>query len=108
MMQCSEEGKEAVLKKIIPPHNPSIIEPAREEGIIEATLYLWRRRARERGLLLPDSDRVPDVWSARDKFNAVRVAKPRCLILSCWWRSRKAHGSWETYTTWTRCGPTWN
>jgi transposase-like protein len=71
IMRYSKERKEAVLKKMMPPHNRSIIELAREEGISEATLYLWRRQAREQGLLLPDSDRVPEGWTARDKFNAV-------------------------------------
>ena len=70
-MQYSKERKEAVLKKMMPPHNRSIDELAREEGISEATLYIWRRKARERGLLLPDSDSTPEGWSARDKFNAV-------------------------------------
>jgi transposase-like protein len=72
IMQYSKERKEAVLKKMMPPHNRSIIElAAREEGISEVTLYIWRRQARERGLLLPDSDSAPEGWSARDKFNAV-------------------------------------
>ena len=57
-MEYSKERKEAVLKKMVPPHNRSIVELAREEGISEATLYMWRRQARERGLLLPDSDSV--------------------------------------------------
>lgn len=70
-MEYSKERKEAVLKKMVPPHNRSIVELAREEGISEATLYMWRRQARERGLLLPDSDSAPEGWSARDKFNAV-------------------------------------
>jgi len=70
-MQYSKERKEAVLKKMMPPHNRSIIDLAKEEGISEATLYLWRRQARERGLLLPDSDTAPEGWSAQDKFNAV-------------------------------------
>jgi len=48
---------------MMPPHNRSIVEPAREEGISEATLYLRRRQAREQGLLLPDSDRVPEGWT---------------------------------------------
>ena len=38
--------------KMMPPHNRSIIELAREVGISEATLYIWRRQACERGLLL--------------------------------------------------------
>ena len=70
-MQYSKERKEAVLKKMMPPHNRSVVALAGEEGISEATLYIWRRQARERGLLLPASDSAPEGWSARDKFNAV-------------------------------------
>jgi transposase-like protein len=64
IMRYSKERKETVLKKMMPPHNRSIVELAKEEGISEATLYLWRRQAREQGLLLPDSDRAPEGWSA--------------------------------------------
>lgn len=35
-MQYSKERKEAVLKKMMPPHTRSIVELAREEGISEA------------------------------------------------------------------------
>ena len=70
-MRYSKERKEAVLRKMMPPQNRSIVELAKEEGIAEATLYNWRREARNRGLLLPDSDVGPEGWSARDKFNAV-------------------------------------
>jgi transposase-like protein len=69
IMRYSKERKEAVLKKMMPPHNRSIIELAREEGIRKAILYLWHRQAREQGLLLPDSDSAPERWSARDKSN---------------------------------------
>ena len=70
-MRYSKERKEAVLKKMMPPHNRSIVDLGRDENISEATLYIWRRQARERGLLLPDGDTAPEGWSARDKFNAV-------------------------------------
>jgi transposase-like protein len=70
-MRYTKERKEAILKKMMPPHNRSINELAKGEGICEATLYNWRREARNRGVLLPDSDRGSQGWSARDKFNAV-------------------------------------
>lgn len=38
-MRYSSERREAVLRKMLPPHNKSIPELAREEGISEATLY---------------------------------------------------------------------
>jgi len=44
---------------------------AAEEGISEATLYNWRRAARDQGRLLPDAATGPEGWSAADKFAAV-------------------------------------
>lgn len=70
-MRYSPERKEAVLRKMMPPHNRSIKQLAQEEGISEATLFNWRKQAREKGLLLPDGDSGPEGWSARDKFAAV-------------------------------------
>jgi transposase-like protein len=70
-MRYSPERKEAVLRKMMPPHNRTIKQLAQEEGISEATLFSWRKQAREKGLLLPDGDSGPEGWSARDKFAAV-------------------------------------
>lgn len=70
-MRYSQERKEAVLKKMVPPHNKSIAELSRKEGISEATLYNWRKEARGKGILMPDSDAGPEGWNARDKFAAV-------------------------------------
>ena len=58
------------------PHNRTIKELAIEEGISEATLYNWRNKARQQGLLLPDSGSGPRGWEARDKFAAVIESAP--------------------------------
>ena len=70
-MRYPSERKEAVLRKMMPPHNRSIRKLSQEEGISEATLFNWRKEARGRGLLLPDGTSGPEGWSARDKFAAV-------------------------------------
>ena len=70
-MRYSPERKESVLRKMMAPHNRPIKQLAQEEGISEATLFNWRKQAREKGLLLPDGDSGPNGWSARDKFAAV-------------------------------------
>ena len=70
-MRYSPERKEAVLCKMMPPHNRTIKDIAQEEGISEATLFNWRKEAREKGLLMPDGESGPEDWSARDKFAAV-------------------------------------
>ncbi len=70
-MKYTEERKEAVLRKLLPPHNRTITSLAEEEGISTATLYNWRKAARQAGRLLPDNSAEPEGWSSRDKFNAV-------------------------------------
>lgn len=70
-MSYPTERKEAVLKKMLPPHNKNIPEIAKEEGISEGTLYNWRKAARAEGRLMPDGDSTPADWSAGDKFAAV-------------------------------------
>ena len=70
-MKYSQERKEVVLRKMMPPHNRSISQLAKEEGISEPTLYNWRNEARRKGFLMPDGDCSPEGWTARDKFAAV-------------------------------------
>ena len=73
-MGYSPERKEAVLKKMLPPHTRTIPQLAQEEGISEATLYSWRKQARGEGRLVPDDSPDPEGWSSHDKFNAVLEA----------------------------------
>ena len=47
-MRYPQERKEAVLKKMLPPHNKTIKELAEENGISDVTLYNWRKTARLR------------------------------------------------------------
>jgi len=56
---------------MLPPNNRSIAALAKEEGISDATLYNWRKQARNKGRLMPDSDNATEGWTSRDKFSAV-------------------------------------
>jgi len=70
-MKYSDERREAILKKLLPPHNRTVEEVAKEEGISAATLYNWRKKARQADRLLPDQSDDPEGWSSQDKFHAV-------------------------------------
>lgn len=70
-MKYSEERRRAVLAKLSPPHNRTVREVAAEEGLSKATVYNWRKQAREHGELYPDAGSDAQGWSARDKFAAV-------------------------------------
>ena len=70
-MKYSPERREAILTKLMAPHNRTVAELAQEEGISEATLYNWRKQARDQGRLLPNQASTPEGWSSAEKFNAV-------------------------------------
>lgn len=71
MKRIAPERKEAILRKMAPPQNVSVAELARQEGISDATLYNWRKQARQRGNVLPSNSRPPEKWSSEDKFRVV-------------------------------------
>jgi transposase-like protein len=47
MPRYSEERKAAVLKKLLPPQNRSVVSVAAEEGISDVTLYSWLKQCRQ-------------------------------------------------------------
>ena len=53
MSRYSKEKKEHALSLMAPPNNLSVAETAGRTGIPEATLYLWRNRARVAGRVVP-------------------------------------------------------
>lgn len=57
-VKYSDERRKAVLAKLAPPQNITVKEVAEEEGISVATIYNWRREARQRRELLPDGASV--------------------------------------------------
>lgn len=72
MPRYSEERRQAVVAKLLPPHNLSPHEVAGQEGISVATIYKWRKEARGEGRCLPDAlGKGADGWSSREKFTAV-------------------------------------
>ena len=71
MSRYSPERKAALLKKLLPPHNLSVAELARQEGISEPTLYAWRKQARAAGAVVPGDGQQADQWSSQDKFRVV-------------------------------------
>ena len=70
-MGYSQERKNAVVRRMLPPNNMAIRQLSKEEGISEATLHKWRVAARGKGQLLPDAAAGSEGWTSRDKFAAV-------------------------------------
>lgn len=76
MPHYSPERKEAMLQKMAPPQSLTVAELASQEGISTATLYNWRKAARERGVVLPSNSAIPEKWSSEEKFRIVLETAP--------------------------------
>lgn len=71
MARYSPERREALLKKLLPPHNLSVAELSRQEGISEPTLYAWRKQAKAGGAAVPGDQKRAEDWSAEAKLAVV-------------------------------------
>jgi len=60
MKRYSEERKQAVIRKMMPPLNTPIAQLIEDTGISDCTLYTWRKAARQKGLVVPGDGRNAD------------------------------------------------
>lgn len=71
MARYSNERKEAILKKLLPPLNMTVTEVAKQESISEQTLYNWRKRIRSEGKPVPGKTKTSEQWSSEAKLAVV-------------------------------------
>lgn len=71
MPSYSDERREAVVAKLLPPGNRSVREVALPEGISEPTVNKWRKEAQEQGRCLPSA------WTRRLVHCAHQVCRRR-------------------------------
>ncbi|EED4923258.1 IS3 family transposase [Salmonella enterica subsp. arizonae] len=64
----SPERKAAVIARMLPPHNLSINQLSREEGIPSNTLYGWRSQAGISGRSAETGSSAPMAWSQEARF----------------------------------------
>ncbi|MFB3160192.1 transposase [Neobacillus sp. 179-J 1A1 HS] len=64
----SDEMKESILKRMMPPNNEAISKLGDETGFTEATLYKWRKDARAAGNATPGDRQRAEQWNSEDKF----------------------------------------
>lgn len=67
-VRYSQEQKEAIVKRMMPPNNEAVAQIAKEVGITEVTLYKWRKEARAAGVATPGNGQTSDKWNSQDKF----------------------------------------
>ena len=67
----SEEFKESVVKRMMPPNPVSVSQLVKETGVSDVTLYKWRKMYRSRGMAVPADNSNPENWSGEDKLAVV-------------------------------------
>jgi transposase-like protein len=67
----TEEMKESIIKRMMPPNNESVGQISQETGITEPTLYKWRKEARLAGNPTPGMGQGSEQWNSEDKFLVV-------------------------------------
>ncbi len=67
----SEEFKEAIIKKMMPPHPTSVLQLSRETGVSDVTLYKWIKDYQNRGVAVPANKKKSETWSAENKLAVV-------------------------------------
>lgn len=68
MTRYSKEFKDAIIKRMMPPQNESVVSISRETGVSENTLYQWKRKARANGFAVPAGEEESEKWTTHDKF----------------------------------------
>lgn len=67
----TQEMKDAVVVRMMPPNNESVKSISEELGISVQSLYKWRNKARIGGNATPGNGQTSDRWSSEDKFLVV-------------------------------------
>lgn len=71
MARYSDELKQKILVRMMPPNNESVSQIARDSGLSEGTLYKWQKEARASGFVMPGGEKESEKWSTREKFSIV-------------------------------------
>ena len=68
MPRYSEEFKDQMVRKMMPPNAQSVAQIHRESGVSEPTLYNWRNQYRHEGKAVPADPANPENWSGAAKL----------------------------------------
>ena len=68
MPRYSEEFKEKIIQKMMPPNSQSVAQISRETSISEPTLYTWKTQYQREGKVVLADPSNPENWRGEDKF----------------------------------------
>ena len=68
MVRYTQEFKDKIVAKMMPPNAMSVAKVSKETGISEASLYNWRNQYRNQGIAVPADSSNPENWSGENKL----------------------------------------
>jgi len=71
MPRYSEDFKDQIVRKMMPPNAQSVAQISRDTGVSEQALYNWRNRYRHEGKAVPADPSNPENWSGANKLAVV-------------------------------------
>lgn len=71
MAKYSDEFKEKIVQKMMPPNSQSVAQIHRDTGVSEAALYNWKNRFKNQGKAVPADPNNPENWSAENKLSII-------------------------------------
>ncbi len=71
MLRYTDEFKEQIVRKMMPPNAISVAQVSRETGVSEQSLYNWRNKYRREGNAVPADPSNPESWSGESKLAVV-------------------------------------
>ena len=71
MPRYSEEFKEQIVRKMMPPNALSVAQVSRDTGVSEQALYQWRNACRHGGQAVPADPANPEHWRGETKLAVV-------------------------------------
>lgn len=80
MAKYSKAFKHSIITRMMPPESELVSSIARETGLSEGTLYNWKKKAKAKGIPLPDGEQKSEQWSTQDKFSIVMETFPMSEI----------------------------
>jgi transposase-like protein len=71
MIRYSQEFKESVIRKMLPPENRSISELSEETGVTKTTLRKWKKEAQVVGASAPGNEAQISRWNGEDRLQII-------------------------------------